>query len=353
MVQSGFLYILLNQSLGKLLKIGKTTRSPDERAKELSAATGVPTAFFVAYQEAVSDCDAAERYVHALLGQKGFRVAENREFFDVPLKDAILALQEASQIFGVSAAPTNLNTIDIVNSTDYENKPAWEAVFDLAEDAYYGTNTTLINYKEALRFYKQAADLGARNAYARIAEMYRDGEGVKEKIDLAIEYYQRGVKAGDIMCLPRLAGIYSWHAPELEEQCWSLFLTHIKEKIITEGVQGSWKELYGTHLLSYLESCYRRNVQVDDQIPFVEFKDVILQSLEFSLELQRKFSLEMPSTSSLVDEYYQMREQDRRNRVNYVKHHIGLIDISDKQVINSQIKGNRFTSLIKRLLNKT
>lgn len=353
MVQSGFLYILVNQSFGKLLKIGKTTRSPEERAKELSSATGVPTSFFVAYQEAVSDCDAAERYVHALLGQKGFRVAENREFFDVPLKDAILALQEASQIFGVSATPTSLNTIDIVNSTDYENQPAWEAVFDLAEDAYYGTNNTLINYKEALRLYKQAADLGARDAYARVAEMYSEGEGAKENIDLAIEYYQKGVKAGDIMCLPRLANIYRWHAPDLEEQCWSLFLTHIKGKIINEGVQGSWKELYGADLLSYLEFCYRVNVQVDDRIPFVEFKDEILQALELRLQIEQEIKLKTQSTSSWSNEYYQIREQDRYNQINYVKHHIGLIDISDKQVTNSQVKGNRFTSLIKRLLNKT
>ena len=50
----GYVYILINQSYRygglrrKLLKIGQTSRNPEERAKELSS-TGVPTPFEVAY----------------------------------------------------------------------------------------------------------------------------------------------------------------------------------------------------------------------------------------------------------------------------------------------------------------
>ena len=40
MSNPGFVYILINPSLGGLLKIGKTDHTPEERAKELSMATG-------------------------------------------------------------------------------------------------------------------------------------------------------------------------------------------------------------------------------------------------------------------------------------------------------------------------
>jgi hypothetical protein len=60
----------------------------------------------------------------------------------------------------------------------------------------------------------------------------------------------------------------------------------------------------------------------------------------------------MRSISSLSDEYYQRQQQDRSNRVNYIKYQLGIIDISDEQVIDSQEKENRFTSFIKKIWNK-
>ncbi|MFK0572042.1 GIY-YIG nuclease family protein [Endozoicomonas sp.] len=48
----GFVYVMINPSIPKILdmvQVGKTERSPDERAQELSAATGVPTAFILAF----------------------------------------------------------------------------------------------------------------------------------------------------------------------------------------------------------------------------------------------------------------------------------------------------------------
>jgi hypothetical protein len=80
-----------------LVKIGKTEREPDERAKELSVVTGIPTPFLVAYEEWFKDCSAAEDYVHALLDEKGFRLAQNREFFCAPVKAAIQAIVKAKE----------------------------------------------------------------------------------------------------------------------------------------------------------------------------------------------------------------------------------------------------------------
>ena len=67
----GYLYILTNPSLGNMVKVGKTNRSPRDRINELSAATGIPTPFVLAFDAYVEDCDAAEGYVHARLEAMG------------------------------------------------------------------------------------------------------------------------------------------------------------------------------------------------------------------------------------------------------------------------------------------
>jgi len=90
---AGHVYILVNASLHKQLKIGMTTRTPDERARELSQATAVPSPFMVAYAEEVPDARAAESMIHERLAR--FRVRKGREFFNLPLCDAI---HEVTQI---------------------------------------------------------------------------------------------------------------------------------------------------------------------------------------------------------------------------------------------------------------
>src|SRR5205085_9755583 len=63
-------YILLNPAMNGLLKVGKTTREPADRVVELSAATGVPTPFILAYRTHTGDCHRLEQVVHSLLAEK-------------------------------------------------------------------------------------------------------------------------------------------------------------------------------------------------------------------------------------------------------------------------------------------
>jgi hypothetical protein len=84
----GYIYVLINPALQKnFLKIGKTTRTPEERARELSHGTNVPMPYMVAYEHLVADCDAAEARIHnALLP---YRASADREFFVLPLHEAL------------------------------------------------------------------------------------------------------------------------------------------------------------------------------------------------------------------------------------------------------------------------
>lgn len=86
-MSSGFIYIMINDYYNGLIKIGKTTISAEERAKQLSKGSGVPTPFRVAYQLYVNNCDVTEKKIHDELND--YRVNPNREFFKYPLHKAI------------------------------------------------------------------------------------------------------------------------------------------------------------------------------------------------------------------------------------------------------------------------
>ncbi len=100
MSDNGYVYVLMNPSLQNMVKIGKTTREPEERAKELSSVTGVPTPFIVVYSCMFESCSDAETFVHTYLETKGFRVASNREFFEIPINIGIDAVIKAKEHFG-------------------------------------------------------------------------------------------------------------------------------------------------------------------------------------------------------------------------------------------------------------
>ena len=87
----GWLYIMRSGSHRiDVYKIGKTRRSADVRAKELSGATGVPTYLEVLFRWEVGDIDVVEKEVHRRLWR--YRVNRRREFFNCPLQTIIDAI---------------------------------------------------------------------------------------------------------------------------------------------------------------------------------------------------------------------------------------------------------------------
>lgn len=85
----GFVYVLANEAIPGLLKIGYTTRTVEERIQELTT-TGVPGRFVAEFYCEVDDAPYLEKVVHAKL----FRRRYDKEFFrcDPPL--AVKAIKE-------------------------------------------------------------------------------------------------------------------------------------------------------------------------------------------------------------------------------------------------------------------
>ena len=82
-----WVYILSNPSLPKeYLKIGYTKLSPEERAIQISSATGVPTPYKVEWAYKCFNGEIVERMTHEKL--KAFRVNNRKEFFHISLEEA-------------------------------------------------------------------------------------------------------------------------------------------------------------------------------------------------------------------------------------------------------------------------
>ena len=78
--ERGVLYVLRCITMkDEVYKVGWTSGTAEERARSLSAATGVPSSFVVVDYWPYKDAEALERNVHAVLDP--YRINESREFF--------------------------------------------------------------------------------------------------------------------------------------------------------------------------------------------------------------------------------------------------------------------------------
>lgn len=84
-MSEGYVYILVNPSMPGVVKIGKTTRTVQQRCDELWQ-TGVPTPFEIFAEFYSPNCHALERDVHLALSSH--RVSASREFFTILPSDA-------------------------------------------------------------------------------------------------------------------------------------------------------------------------------------------------------------------------------------------------------------------------
>ncbi len=227
---AGYIYVLINPSMEGLLKIGKTTRDPEGRAKELSAATGVPTPFYLAYKAYFHDCTKAEQYVHARLERMNYRLAANREFFRVPLEQTINTILEALQLDSQSQASTKLVSQEpdslhaSQNPSNESSTNTWEVLYAEAMAYDYGLDNTLEDKDEAMSLYKQAVKLGSPCALWRIGRIIRHSGGHFGDNQAALQCFKEGTRRGDDRCWAEMALIYfDENHFENEEKCWDRY----------------------------------------------------------------------------------------------------------------------------------
>ena len=80
-----------NSMKDNIFKIGKTTKTPDERADDLSRSTGVAEKFEVISYWKSKNISKDESEIFASL--ENFRYSDNREFFQIEKNEAIKKIE--------------------------------------------------------------------------------------------------------------------------------------------------------------------------------------------------------------------------------------------------------------------
>ena len=223
-MDQGWVYVLVNSSLPRLVKVGCTTRSSAARAMEISAATGVPTPFVVAFDQAFADCMEAERLIHTELDRRGLRVAQNREFFHGAPSEIIRLIIEVAERDGpVSTVGPH---------------PSSDRLRLAGDNALFGQGDTLQDTGEALRLYKLASARGSLLAFERIGQIYlmlylasRDRPGRRR----ALSALKEGARRGNYYCYCELAVLFTADRNLANfAKAWDLFFTHRKTAPISD-----------------------------------------------------------------------------------------------------------------------
>jgi hypothetical protein len=84
------IYVLTNEAMPGLVKIGLTTDSVESRISQLSAHSGVPLPFECYFAAEVKDCAKLEKTLHQLFSEG--RVNPKREFFKIDPEKVVLAI---------------------------------------------------------------------------------------------------------------------------------------------------------------------------------------------------------------------------------------------------------------------
>ena len=87
---SEIVYILTNESMPGIVKIGRTNRTAEIRARDLDT-TALPTPHEVHYAAEVKDSQEDEHWLHDVFADR--RVRDNREFFTVGPERVVSALK--------------------------------------------------------------------------------------------------------------------------------------------------------------------------------------------------------------------------------------------------------------------
>lgn len=189
----GYIYAMINPSIKGMIKVGKTKRDPEERARELSAHTGVPTAYMVAYAVEVGDCDCAERYVHSKLAEKNHRVSNNREFFSASLSDIVSIMMEAETRYGADTPKSDKEYSFSRSGTSVSGEAV--ELFERAEELLWDAGDD-DSFREARELLKRSAKLGYGKAYYALGTIFDHGLGVQRNPKQAQSYYTEAVHAG-------------------------------------------------------------------------------------------------------------------------------------------------------------
>lgn len=275
----GFVYALINPSLSGLVKVGRTTRSANERALELSSATGVPTPFVVAYEVYVSNSNEAEKFIHNILEYRGYRVADNREFFKVGMSEVVDIFTECQEKYKVCSK------MELKDDSEY----IIDNMLFQADCYHFGTEDTFQDIEEAKKIYKKAFNIGSYKAAYELAQI---SVNIEEKIyylKKSIELNNKYIPYNELVKIISTDDYISEFSSYDDDQ---LLPSNMVDKLITPNIDYIDSHL---ELLSAYKSISNYN---NVNISLKKILTIFKFSYEYMIELHRDYG------ESNIDNYY-------------------------------------------------
>lgn len=138
----GWVYVLANESMPGVYKIGMTTSTPEKRAKEISSSTGVPTPFIVINQyRSHSPCEH-EKSVHNMLSR--YRVSQGREFFKTDLKTIEDACEKVIPFGAIAQVEELTEYYNLIILEEPDRRDPWPLLEAFGVNAY-GDKSSSVN----------------------------------------------------------------------------------------------------------------------------------------------------------------------------------------------------------------
>lgn len=277
---AGFVYVLFNPAVPELVKVGKTTKPPRERADEISAATGMPGKWHLIYHREFQDCGHAEKLVHELLDRQGPRHHRRRELFTVEPKVAI------DYLLSVRDQPGTPDLFDAEHEAPQDDPPSAEGLVSDGDNHLFGLNNELEDVDAAIDCYQMAAKLGSATGFERLGRIELMGlGGRKPDTRKAREFFKEADQRGGIVCHLWMSRVFLREkhtgnagkcvnrffdrlkdAPDKNEALYS-FLDFLKEEALTGRINVSavpGLSIYRDHLLLLLDKWTKRGGSRED-----------------------------------------------------------------------------------------
>jgi hypothetical protein len=255
----GYIYVLVNPSIPGMVKIGKTKRHPESRAREMSQSTGLPTAHSVAFKVRVSDIDLAERIAHRSLASS--RVTRDREWFRASLERAKCVVSEVARelplIEQAQSWTTTQKSVTPRQKAEFESleaylwslKPRVWTRLGGKEDHKNVIGSFTVRKVPPKRSLEVEALVGKADGGCAFTQyllgwMYEQGIDVLKNTVEALAWYRKAAASGEDRAFSRLVHILTEGPIELRSSCeaakWSaLAAKQTKAKVMERGNQRS------------------------------------------------------------------------------------------------------------------
>ena len=201
--RTGWVYVLVNDSIDGQVKVGFTSGLPEDRARELHT-SGVPTPYKVATAFLFTDkAYQIEREAHSLLND--WRVSPDREFFRCSGLDAADAIQRASEQLNQPPAdvwPVLLTPEEIAErkrkEAEHRRLEMEKIKKEQEERKRLQEERKRVEFEQEqidkFKKVKKAAEQGDALAQYELGRHYSQGKGVGQDYAAAVKWYRRAAE---------------------------------------------------------------------------------------------------------------------------------------------------------------